>query len=63
MKPNAINHNPDADFLCCLIDQIGLPHKEVAARIGVTPRALQYWMSGEREFSYTVQFALECLLK
>ncbi len=35
--------------------------KEVAARLGVTPRYLQMLARGEYRMSYPLQYCLECL--
>lgn len=61
MKPNALKHNPDPDYLRELIDRAGLSQREAARRIGISERVMRYYLSGEREAPYPVQYALESL--
>ena len=64
MTPNAKkNYNPDPDYIAALLDKIDLPQLEVAARIGVTDRAIRYWVAGTKPIPYAAQFCLECLAK
>ena len=46
-----------------LYETSGLSQKQCAARLGVDERAFAYWLSGERRFPYTAQFAMEQLAK
>jgi len=65
MKPNASNHNPSPEYLRGLIERAGLSQREVARRIGITDRALRYYLSEDaaswKPAPYVVQFAIEHL--
>lgn len=63
MKPDARKHNPNPKYLRSLIEAAGLSQRAAAERIGIGDRLLRYYLSGEREAPYPVQFALECLGK
>ena len=64
MIPNAKKQwNPDPEYIAELLEKIDLPQKEVADRIGVTDRAIRYWVAGEKPIPYAAQFCLECLAK
>ena len=63
MIPNAKKYNPDPDYIAGLLEKIDLPQAEIAARIGVTDRAIRYWVAGEKPIAYPAQFCLECLAK
>jgi len=53
-------HNPSkAPELVSQAIEVAGTQREVAARIGVTPRYLQLLSRGEREMSYPVQVLLE----
>ncbi len=61
-KPDAALHNPDPDYLRTLIDKAGISQREAARRIGITDRALRFYLGdNERDAPYTVQYALENL--
>ena len=62
MTPNAKEYDPRPEYLAELIDSTGLTQPKVAALIGCSDRALRQWLSGKRQFTYPVQFALECLV-
>ena len=62
MKPAPSTFNQDPAYFQSLLDQTGLSRQEVARSIGVTTRAIDYWASGQRKFSYPVQFTLEALV-
>lgn len=61
MKPDASKHNPDPEYLRSLVLAAGLSQRACAERIGIGDRLMRYYLSGEREAPYPVQFALECL--
>lgn len=61
MKPNALKHNPDPAYLRELLERAGLSQREAARRIGISERVMRYYLSGEREAPYPVQYALENL--
>ncbi len=63
MIPNAGNYNPDPEYVAELLEKIDLLQLEVAALIGVTDRAIRYWVAGEKPIPYAAQFCLECLAK
>ena len=62
MKPAPSTFNQDPAYFQSLLDQTGLSRQEVARSLGVTTRAIDYWASGQRKFSYPVQFTLEALV-
>lgn len=61
MKPDSENHNPAPEYLRGLVDSAGLSQRAAAHRIGVSERVMRYYLAGEREAPYPVQFTLECL--
>lgn len=61
MKPTATKHNPDPAYLRELLERAGLSQREAARRIGISERVMRYYLSGEREAPYPVQYALENL--
>lgn len=66
MKPDATKHNPDPRYLRGLLERAGISQRKAAERIGITDRALRYYLTVEddpkhRSAPYVVQFALECL--
>ncbi|MDH0894376.1 MULTISPECIES: hypothetical protein [unclassified Pseudomonas] len=68
MKPDASNHNPDPRYLRGLLEIAGISQRQAAQLIGISARAMRYYLSDEasdsyRAAPYTVQFALECLAR
>ena len=66
MKPDASNHNPDPRYLRGLLEQAGLSQRKAAELIGISDRAMRYYLSDEESDSwraapYPIQFALERL--
>lgn len=61
MKPDANQHNPDPAYLRDLIKRAGLTQNRAADQIGISTRAIRYYVSGQRTAPYPVQFALEAL--
>ena len=61
MKPNASKHNHDPAYLRELLERAGLSQREAARRIGISERVMRYYLAGEREAPYPVQYALESL--
>lgn len=66
MKPDASHHNPDPRYLRGLLEQASLTQRQGAQLLGITDRAMRYYLSDEasatfRPAPYPVQFALECL--
>lgn len=62
MTPNAASYDPRPEYLTDLINSLPYTQEELVAKIGVTDRCLRQWKSGARQFPYTAQFALECLV-
>lgn len=62
MKPDAARHNPAPARLRALLERAGLSQVQAARQVGITPRAMRYYLAetGPRA-PYPVQFALECL--
>lgn len=63
MKPDSSKHNPDPKYLRSLIEGVGLSQAKVAVLIGIAPRTIRSYLSGDRPIPYNVQFAVECLSK
>lgn len=66
MKPNASLHNPDPRYLRGLVERSGLSQRSAACAIGISDRAMRYYLSDEssrtyRAAPYPVQFSMECL--
>jgi len=66
MKPNALNYNPDPEYLRELIAKTGMTQAEVARRIGIDGRSIRRYLASTAAATYitapyTVQFAIECL--
>lgn len=63
MTPDAQHHRPDPDYLRSLVERSGLSQREAARRLGLTDRAMRYYLSATDEVRapYVVQFALEAL--
>ncbi len=62
MKPNGNEYNPDPDYLRELIVSTRLTRKELGKILGCDKRTIQRWLSGDRQFNYRDQFALEVLV-
>lgn len=67
MKPNACHHNPDPRYLRGLLDQAGLSQRKAAELIGISDRAMRYYLVDQQNESYRpapypVQFCIESLL-
>lgn len=60
-QPDATKHNPAPDYLRGLLESADLSQREAARRIGISERVMRYYLAGEREAPYPVQFALEAL--
>lgn len=64
MKPDARQHkNPDPTYFAGLVASTEWPQHIVAARLGISPRALSNYVGGYREVPYCVQFAMEQLAR
>lgn len=70
-QPDASRHDPRPEYIRALVERSGLPQVDAAARIGITARALRYYIRGQRPARgggtqpclapYPVQYALERL--
>ena len=65
-KPDASLYNPDPEYLRGLLDKAGISQRKAAAALGMSDRALRYYLVATdhetyRKAPYTVQFALEAL--
>ena len=66
MRPDARNYKKDALYLRELIKEAGLTQRGAALLIGVPERTMRDYLkvgSTKSVAPYTVQFALECLVK
>ena len=61
MKPDPKTYDPDPAYLRGLVERSGLSQRECARRIGLSDRAMRYYLSGERKPMYAVQYLLEAL--
>lgn len=65
MKPSATKHNPDPAYLRELLDRAGISQREAARRIGISDRAMRYYLSEDpqawKPAPYAVQYAMENL--
>lgn len=66
MKPDAKAHNPDPEYLRCLVLKANKTQREIALLLGISERVIRYYLSQKssmyyRPAPYTVQFAIECL--
>lgn len=57
--PDAALHNPDPDYLRDLLARAGLSQRKAAAQIGISDRLLRYYLAGDQEAPYPVQYCLE----
>lgn len=62
-QPNATLHNPDPEYIRTLVAATGLSQQAAARQIGISPRAMRYYLAGENEAPYPVQYCLEQLRK
>ena len=62
MKPDASTYDQRPEYLAELIRSTGLTQAALAKIIGVDERTIRRWLSGQRQFDYTIQFAIECLV-
>lgn len=62
MKPMASEYNPDVTYFAELVESTGLTQKKIGEILGVDERTIRKWLSGDRQFPYTAQFALESLV-
>jgi len=62
MKPNAEYYDPDPAYFRSLVGSTGMNQTDLAKLLGCSDRALRMWMSGNRPYPYTMQFALEVLV-
>ncbi len=62
MTPDASEYRPDPEYLAELIVSTGKTQDQLADILGHDPRTIRRWLTGERKFPYTLQFALECLV-
>ncbi len=62
MKPDATQYDPRPEYLAELIGSTGLTQAALAGKIGVDERTIRRWLSGQRQFNYRDQFAIECLV-
>lgn len=62
MTPDArTQRNPDPAYLAGLLARIDRPKTQVAARLGITPRSIELYLSGKVTCPYCVQYALEVM--
>jgi len=59
---DSARHNPAPENIRTLCGKTGLTQAEIGEYIGVAPRTLRSYFTGERECPYPTQFALEVLV-
>ncbi len=60
MLPDPSQYNPKPSYFRDLIASTGMTQGEVAREVlGCSDRAIRMWLSGDRQFPYSVQFTLE----
>lgn len=58
-----LNNNPETSKFMSLLKEKKKTPEEVAAALGISPRAVYYWVSGEREPRFTIrQIQALCVL-
>ncbi len=62
MTPNGKEYNPAAQYFAELYYSTGLEKDELAKVLHVDERTIYRWLSGERQFPYSIQFCLECIV-
>lgn len=62
MKPDAKLHNQDPEYMRELVESSGLSPARLGEKIGHDERTIRRWCSGERSFTYTAQFTVECVV-
>ncbi len=68
MNPDASLHDPRPEYLRALLLRAGSSQRLAARRIGISERAMRYYLSDPqgadyRSAPYPVQFALECMAR
>ncbi len=63
MRPDATQRRVQPEYIRELLDRAKLSPLKAGRAIGVSERVMYYYLNGERQYSYVVQFALECLPK
>jgi transcriptional regulator with XRE-family HTH domain len=62
VKPDARLHwNTNPAYLRGLIESAGISQREAARRLGISDRALRYYLAGKESIPYPSQFCLESL--
>jgi len=62
MKPDVRMHTQDPVYFRQLVESSGMSPAELGRLIGHDERTIRRWMSGERKFSYAVQFIVESVV-
>jgi transcriptional regulator with XRE-family HTH domain len=61
MRPDASKHDPRPEYLRALLQQAGVSQRAAARQIGISERVMRYYLAGERDAPYPVQYAIERL--
>lgn len=62
MKPESTNYKSDPKYFRTLIEGAEISQRKAAEIIGISPRTIRSYLSGDRPIPYSVQFVLECYL-
>lgn len=60
-RPDAVWHKPDPTYLRELLERAGLSQRGAARQLGLAERTMRYYLAGEQEAPYPVQYCLEVL--
>lgn len=63
MRPNGLlEYNPTPSYVAELVESTGMTQRELGEALDVDTRTIRKWISGDRQFPYLAQFALECIV-
>lgn len=63
-RPNASGYDADPRYIRLLLDELagyGWPRRRVCEALGVSYRTFTDYLNGSTKWTYTTQFAVECL--
>jgi len=62
MKPDASQYDPRPEYFRELVESTGMTQPALGDVLGCDERTIRRYLTGERQFPYSAQFALECLV-
>lgn len=60
-RPDARQHRPEPAYLRELLARAGISQRAAARALDLDERSIRYYVAGEKEMPYTVQYCLEAL--